>query len=249
MPLDHYSNFSGPWYTSMSGNQSTTIALTPAAGGPIVDGAVYGVRNTCSHTDDVLKVGAGAVQALTSVFMYYPNNPVYYPGPYPASILKVHSARKPWAALTEGYSIMDLMSRFGADTRGRSKYFNEVFTKVFQGVCPVAGTPIVPLDVPNLDEGNLLADFVSLRNNPLWAGLARIHFGLRSDDWVQIKVFDVTGREIRVLADRQFKAGEHDVVWDGTDNAGRALARGVYFTRVRYRDSGFAEARKVAILK
>jgi hypothetical protein len=116
-------------------------------------------------------------------------------------------------------------------------------------MCPVTGTPIVPLDVPILDEGNLLTDFVSLRNNPLSSGMARIHLGLRLDDRVQIKVFDVTGRDIRLLADRRFTAGEHEIVWDGRDNLGRPVARGVYFTQVRYRETGFSDAKKLTVLK
>ena len=236
-------------YRLESGNGRTTITVVPATGQAINDGTVYGVRNTCTHSDDVLKIGVGAVQANSSVFTNYEDPNTADAITYPASILKSHSAAKPWAAITEGYSIMDLMNRFGSDTRGRSKYFFEVLTKVFAGVCPVVGTPIVPLDVPNLSEGNMLADFVNLRNNPLSVGVARIHFGLRQDDRVQIKVFDVTGREMKVLADRQFKAGEHDIVWDGTDNAGRPVARGVYFTQVKYRETGFSDAKKLTLLK
>jgi hypothetical protein len=111
------------------------------------------------------------------------------------------------------------------------------------------GQGIVPLDVPNLSDGNMLADFVNLRNNPLSVGLARIHFGLARDDRVEIKVYDVAGREVRELANRAFKAGEHDIVWDGTDNSGRPLARGVYFSRLRYRDSAKDFALKMTILK
>lgn len=236
-------------YRQESGNSHTTITLTPNTGSLIADGTVYGVRNTCTHSDDVLKIGAGAVQSLTSVFTNYEDPNTSDAITYPSGILKTASAAKPWASLVEGYSIMDLMNRFGSDTRGRSKYFFEVLTKVFGGVCTTVGTPIVPLDVPNLSEGNMLADFVSLRNNPLQSGMAKIHFGLAKDDRVEIKVYDVTGREVRELANRQFKAGEHDIVWDGTDNGGRPVSRGVYFTQVRYRESAFSDAKKLTVLK
>ena len=226
-------------YRIESGDAKTTVNLTPAVGSSIDSGSIYGVRNTCDHSDDVL----GAVQALSSPFTYYGTTT------YPASILKVWSASKPWASVTEGFSIMDLMSRFGSDTRGRSKYFLDVLTKQFGAVCPMSGSPVVNLDVPNLSEGNMFADFVNLRNNPLSSGMARIHFGLSKDDRVEIKVYDVTGREVRELANRQFKAGEHDVVWDGSDNTGRPVARGVYFTQVRYKESAFSDAKKLTILK
>jgi flagellar hook assembly protein FlgD len=48
---------------------------------------------------------------------------------------------------------------------------------------------------------------------------------------VQIGIFDVTGRKVRNLADRVFPAGEQELRWDGTDDAGNKVARGVYFVR------------------
>jgi len=81
------------------------------------------------------------------------------------------------------------------------------------------------------------------------SGMARIHFGLAKDDQVEVNVFDVGGRRIRMLANRRFKAGEHDLVWDGTDDNGRPVARGVYFTQVKYKDSAFNEAKKLTVLK
>ena len=231
-------------YRTDSGDAKTTIDLRPSLTSSINSGEIYGVRNTCNHTNDVLKVAIGAVQTLSSPFTYYGTTTSFA-----ASILKTYSAAKPWAALTEGYSIIDLMNRFGSDTRGRSKYFLEVLTKQFGGVCPVVGTPVVNLDVPNLSEGNAFADFVNLRNNPLSSGKSTIKFGLAQADRVEIKVYDVTGREVRELANRQFVAGEHTAVWDGSDNTGRPVARGVYFTQVRYKDSGFSDAKKLTVLK
>lgn len=46
-----------------------------------------------------------------------------------------------------------------------------------------------------------------------------------------LDVFDVTGRHLRRLAEGDFAAGDHQFVWDGTDEAGRALPSGVYFAR------------------
>jgi flagellar hook assembly protein FlgD len=48
---------------------------------------------------------------------------------------------------------------------------------------------------------------------------------------VQIGIYDVAGRKVRNLADRLFPAGEQVLRWDGTDDAGAKVARGVYFVR------------------
>jgi len=48
---------------------------------------------------------------------------------------------------------------------------------------------------------------------------------------VTIGLYDVGGRLVRTLAERAFPAGAQRLAWDGTDDAGRRLARGVYFAR------------------
>jgi len=48
---------------------------------------------------------------------------------------------------------------------------------------------------------------------------------------VTIRVFDVTGREVRVLADGRFPGGRFEVSWDGRTARGMALPAGVYFAR------------------
>ena len=80
-------------------------------------------------------------------------------------------------------------------------------------------------------------------------GQATVDFGLAKADRVEVKVFDVSGRLVRTLADRQFAAGRHSLTWDGADSQGRQVARGVYFTQVKYVNSKFTDARKLTVLK
>jgi hypothetical protein len=47
-----------------------------------------------------------------------------------------------------------------------------------------------------------------------------------------VEVFDVRGRSVKRLLDRDLAAGRHDVVWDGRDRRGRSAASGVYFYRL-----------------
>ena len=54
---------------------------------------------------------------------------------------------------------------------------------------------------------------------------------------------------LRTLADRDFAAGEHTLVWDGTDDRGRDLGRGVYFTRVEFLGRRFQDSKKVILLR
>ena len=76
-----------------------------------------------------------------------------------------------------------------------------------------------------------------------------IRFTLDAKQSVSLSVYDVSGRLVRNLADRQFLAGEHEILWAGLDNGGRQVARGVFFTQVRFMNSKFSAARKLTVLK
>ncbi|MCB0717807.1 MAG: T9SS type A sorting domain-containing protein [Bacteroidetes bacterium] len=48
-----------------------------------------------------------------------------------------------------------------------------------------------------------------------------------------IEIFDLTGRRVRTLAKGATSTGLHSVTWDARDDAGRAVASGLYFYKVR----------------
>jgi flagellar hook assembly protein FlgD len=49
---------------------------------------------------------------------------------------------------------------------------------------------------------------------------------------VSLRVYDLSGRLVRTLADGELDAGYHSLSWDGRDGDGRAVAAGVYLTRL-----------------
>jgi flagellar hook assembly protein FlgD len=62
-------------------------------------------------------------------------------------------------------------------------------------------------------------------------GISTVRLGIPQAGRVQINIYDVAGRRVRALADRVFPAGEQELRWDGTDDAGNKVGRGVYFVR------------------
>ncbi|MFH1680818.1 MAG: T9SS type A sorting domain-containing protein [Candidatus Eisenbacteria bacterium] len=63
-----------------------------------------------------------------------------------------------------------------------------------------------------------------------------VRFGLTERENVDLRVYDVRGRLVAVLADEAFPAGEHRVTWNGRDEGGRAAAAGTYFVRLKTAD-------------
>jgi hypothetical protein len=236
-----------PWYSSYTGNTEELVTLrvhpewrNQAAGQTLL----YGVRNRCTWTNDVLYVWPGTPAVVASHYESRRN-----PGTAiaAASIFKDWTPSSPYKTLVDGWNLEHLTHPADVRTLDRSGYFHRIFTEVWSKLCVVQGTPLVPLDVPQL--GDESGAFVALRNNPTTSGRATIRFGLPKADRVEIAVFDVSGRLVRTLADRRFAAGEHEIVWDGLDDRGHAAARGVYFTRVRYRETSFDVSRKLTVLR
>ncbi len=230
-------------YQSVSGNIDPVADLMPTG---IITGApggdVLGVQNSCAFSNDLYDVNVSVPGATAGTF--YENAGAN--GPYVASVYAPNSGTRPYITLVDGWEIEALRSRFDETSNGRLRYFWNVFSNVFGSICAVNGTAAVTLDVPNNGRA---AAFMALANNPLRGAPASVRFGMPVSDRATVRVFDVSGRRIRTLADREFEAGEHVVSWDGTDDGGRAVARGVYFTRVSFARSGFQEVKKLTVLR
>jgi hypothetical protein len=61
---------------------------------------------------------------------------------------------------------------------------------------------------------------------------ATIHFDLPAESPVDLRVFEVSGRLVRVLATGGLPRGRHAVNWNGLDARGQRAAPGVYFYRL-----------------
>jgi len=58
-----------------------------------------------------------------------------------------------------------------------------------------------------------------------------LQYSIPANGHVRLDVFAVNGRLVRTLIDQDAAAGSFRAVWDGKDNAGAPVARGVYFAR------------------
>jgi hypothetical protein len=215
--------------------------LTPTA--PITsNGDVYGFNNSCVATLDVLQAAAGGTEV------------VMYPENLAAGVLHAVNPGNDeyWLSLVTGFKLNDQRSRFCGSSFGRLRYMFDVlamFESAIGVTCSINGDPTITTDTPQNPNGQLFVDFMNLKNNPLVKGNAVVSFGLSKSDRVTLKVYDVTGRLVRTLLDNQaFQAGNWDITWDGSDNVGRQVPRGVYFSSFETA-AGRSFQRKMTVLK
>ena len=74
-----------------------------------------------------------------------------------------------------------------------------------------------------------------------------IEFALPSADRVRLAIYNLLGQEVSVVAEGDYAAGSHTVVWRGTDNTGNHVASGMYFYRLE--TSHGSHTRKMLLLK
>jgi FtsP/CotA-like multicopper oxidase with cupredoxin domain len=60
-----------------------------------------------------------------------------------------------------------------------------------------------------------------------------INFQLPSDEFVELKIFNRIGQEVRTLVNSGYQAGSHKVVWDGKNNRGKSVASGMYIYKIK----------------
>jgi hypothetical protein len=214
-------------YQQLSGNLNdcadliTTTSVTPA-------GDVYGVNNQCAWSNDVYNRNPTVPEASEGSF--YEN--VGVNGPYVASVLKVASGTSNWVAITDGWEVEHLLGRYCETDAGRLAYYYYMLKKVFGTLCTIVGTPAVTLDTPQNPHGAQFVNFMKVGNSVMRQGTSTVNFATKEPRFITVALFDVSGRMTKTLASRFFQAGSYSLKWDGTDDNGNRVARGVYFVRL-----------------
>jgi hypothetical protein len=75
----------------------------------------------------------------------------------------------------------------------------------------------------------------------------RISFQVPRRSPISVKIYDLRGGEIAVLADKIFVPGQYDLTWTGTDNQGRSVPSGVYICRLAVGNGVFS--RKMILIR
>jgi hypothetical protein len=122
-----------------------------------------------------------------------------------------------------------------------ARMFNLVWTATSPPPTLPACSPIGVPDDGAPGPGTRLARAVP---NPM-ARMTAIAYSIATPGPVRLAVFDVSGRLVRTLVDRDEGAGNYSVRWDGRSDRGDVVGRGVYACRLQA--PGFVGSQKVVI--
>ena len=112
--------------------------------------------------------------------------------------------------------------------------------------CEEIGPFAAPVGAPDVAAPPSATRLSGIFPNPFGSGTT-IHFDVERPMDVRLAVFDVSGRQVKVLRHGRVPAGRHSVGWDGRDSAGQAVAGGVYF--VRLTGDGVEQTEKVTVVR
>jgi hypothetical protein len=74
-----------------------------------------------------------------------------------------------------------------------------------------------------------------------------IEYSIPNQNFVQLKIFDELGQEVKTLVSAELPAGNYKIKWDGTNNSGILVASGRYFYQVSY--DNIQLSKKMILLK
>ncbi|KPL17923.1 MAG: hypothetical protein AMJ92_10450 [candidate division Zixibacteria bacterium SM23_81] len=74
-----------------------------------------------------------------------------------------------------------------------------------------------------------------------------LRYALPRDEKVQLKVFNIRGQLVKTLVNEDVRAGHHNVVWKGRDDADQIVASGIYFVQMQAGD--YRQVRKLVLIK
>ena len=95
---------------------------------------------------------------------------------------------------------------------------------------------------------NLPDDFVLYANYPNpFNPQTRIDFGLPATGHVNLKIYDIMGREVVTLLNETISAGYKSILWNATNKSGQPVSAGMYFYALQVKD--FMQIKKMVLLK
>jgi hypothetical protein len=123
--------------------------------------------------------------------------------------------------------------------------------KAFTADLPLSGTYYLNIgpgltEVPDQATIPAATRIAAIHPNP-FNPQTRIAFDLAAPGAVKLEVYDLQGTRVRTLVDEARAAGRHEVAWDGRDDAGRAVASGMYMARLAAGE--VREMKKMVLLK
>jgi len=77
--------------------------------------------------------------------------------------------------------------------------------------------------------------------------LTTIRYDLPEDGFVNVTIYDMMGRTVKIMVTEEQNAGIKSVQWDATDSFGKPVSAGVYLYQIQAGE--YMQTKKMVLLK
>ncbi len=157
--------------------------------------------------------------------------------------------RTSFAVTATGRQVVEFVST-EAPWYGWATWGQVCFDRLMVGVCDPGSVRLT--DLSGVDDGGIVPALVAGRitavsPNP-FNPKTDISFVLNRESRAQLCVYDVRGHLVKTLVDERLAAQEHRYAWNGTNDAGKRVASGVYFVQL-LADNKVMQVQKISLIK
>jgi len=155
-----------------------------------------------------------------------------------------------WNTIMQSHPFFDIRDNAGTPAAGITRPELAFLNKVLTGTLPASRLQgLNPVDTGEEDELDVPRQTVLFQNVPNpFNPTTQISFDLAQNGRVALRIYDVAGRLVRTLIDKDMAAGRgYKEVWNGLDDQNLRVASGVYFYRL---DAvGVSFTKKMVVMK
>ena len=118
------------------------------------------------------------------------------------------------------------------------------------GINPRTPEDLIDEVSSNENTINASSEFIGCYPNP-FNPQTTAYLNLKNDSQVTLNVYNIKGEKIRTLVCETLIAGEHHIVWNGTDDNNSNVSSGIYFfeTGIANNNGDYTSVKKVILLK
>ena len=150
----------------------------------------------------------------------------------------------PWLAPGTWYDVFDQSEFVVGGVSVPSMTISAYTARLYSSIPDSVLLDVRPMDFTLPSEFTLEQNFPNPFNPA-----TTIRFGVPKAGMVRLKVYDVLGREIAILADREIEPGTYSAEWNGRNSAGAIVGSGMYFYRLTMGGSNYVMMKKMVLLK
>ncbi|MCD4818587.1 MAG: T9SS type A sorting domain-containing protein [Candidatus Cloacimonetes bacterium] len=107
---------------------------------------------------------------------------------------------------------------------------------------------MVKTNEPSTDDNIVNSVNLSLKNYPNpFNPETTIEFSTTQNEQIELIIYNIKGQKLKTLINKEFEAGKHSIIWNGTDDNGSNVSSGIYLYKLK--TENYSAIKKMLMIK